>query len=127
MNFVMQYYKKKEIDIKFKNNSESEESDFNESEEELSEDIKTFSDELMKRYNFDTRKTEDTRKKEKSDFNENGINIDGLNKDGYNINGLNKDGLNKDGYNINGLNKDGLDKNGLNISGIEGNRIKYPK
>ena len=57
----------KKRDIKLKKNCESEESDFNESEEELIEDIKKFSDELMKKYNFDdydTRKKGDTRKKE---------------------------------------------------------------
>ena len=70
---------------------------------------------------------DDTRKKEKSDFNECGINIDGLDRDGYNINGIDENGLNRDGYNINGKDKDGVDKNGLNINGIEGNRIKYPK
>ena len=47
----------------------------------------------------------------KSNFNEHGININGLDKDGYNINGLDKDGLDKDGYNING---------------IKGTRKKYP-
>ena len=51
------------------------------------------------------------KKKEKSYFNEHGININGLDKDGYNINGLDKDGLDKDGYNING---------------IKGTREKYP-
>ena len=51
------------------------------------------------------------KKKEKSDFNEHGININGLEKDGYNINDLDKDGLDKDGYNING---------------IKGTREKYP-
>ena len=50
---------------------------------------------------------DDTRKKEESDFNKYGIDINGLNRDGYKINGLDKDGLDKDGYNINGLDKDG--------------------
>ena len=59
---------------------------------------------------------------EKLDFNEYGVNIDGLSKDGLNINGLDKNG-----YNINGIDKNGVDKNGLNINGIEGNRTKYPK
>ena len=57
---------------------------------------------------------DDTRKKEKSDFNEYDIDID--------INGLNRDG-----YNINGIDENGVDKNGLNINGIEGTREKYPK
>ena len=43
------------------------------------------------------------KKKEKSDFNEHGININGLDKDGYNINGVDEDGLDKDGFNINGI------------------------
>ena len=42
-------------------------------------------------------------KKEKSDFNEHGININGLDKDGYNINGVDEDGLDKDGFNINNI------------------------
>ena len=41
--------------------------------------------------------------KKKSNFNEHGININGLDKDGYNINGLDKNGLDKDDYNINGI------------------------
>ena len=55
---------------------------------------------------------DDTRKKEKSDFNENNIDINSLNKDGYNINGVDQNGV---------------DKNGLNINGIKGTRKKYPK
>ena len=39
----------------------------------------------------------------KSNFNEHGININGLDIDGYNINGLDKNDLDKDGYNINGI------------------------
>ena len=50
-------------------------------------------------------------KEKKSDFNERGININGLDKDGYNINGVDEDGLNKDGFNINS---------------IKGTRKKYP-
>ena len=65
---------------------------------------------------------DDTGKKEKSDLNEYGINIDGLDKDGYNINGLDEYGLDRDGYNINGV-----DRNGYNINGIEGTRKKYSK
>ena len=57
--------------------------------------------------------------KEKSDFNEYGINIDGLDRDGYNINGLDEHGLDRDSYNINGVNKNGIDRNGYNINGIE--------
>ena len=60
-----------------------------------------------KKYNFDDIKDDiedfDFDDKEKSNFNEHGININGLDKDGYNINGLDKDGLDKDGYNINGI------------------------
>ena len=70
---------------------------------------------------------DDTRKKEKSGFNEYCIDINGLNRDGYNINGIDENGLNRDGYNINGVDKNGLDKNGLNINGIEGTKQKYPK
>ena len=55
---------------------------------------------------------DDTRKKEKSDFNEYGIDINGLNRDGYNTNGIDENGLDRDGYNING---------------IEGTIKKYPK
>ena len=69
----------------------------------------------------------DTRKKEKSGFNEYGIDINGLNIDGYNINGIDENGLNGDGYNINGVDKNGLDKNGLNRNGIEGTKEKYPR
>ena len=66
-------------------------------------------------------------RKEKSDLNEYGINIDGLDRDGYNINGLDEYGLDRDGYNINGVNKNGIDRNGYNINGIEGTRKKYSK
>ena len=55
---------------------------------------------------------DDTRKKEKSDFNEYDMDVNSLNKDGYNINGV-------DEY--------GIDKNGLNINGIKGTRKKNPK
>ena len=48
---------------------------------------------------------------EKSNFNEYGLDINGLDKDGYNINGLDDYGLDKDGYDING---------------IKGTREKYP-
>ena len=66
-------------------------------------------------------------RKEKSDFNEYGINIDGLDRDGYNVNGLDEYGLDRDVYNINGVNKNGIDRNGYNINGIEGTRKKYSK
>ena len=46
-----------------------------------------------------------------SNFNEHGVDINGLDKDGYNINDINKYGVNKDGFNING---------------IKGTRKKYP-
>ena len=49
--------------------------------------------------------------KKKSKFNEYGIDINGLDKDGYNINGV-------DRY--------GVDKNGFNIYNVEGTRKKYP-
>ena len=55
---------------------------------------------------------DDTRKKEKSDFNEYDIDINGLNRDGYNVNGVDRNGV---------------DRNGLNINGIEGTIKKYPK
>ena len=90
--------------------------------------MKKIYDYLNKKYNLndfdkdDTEKKYDTRKKEKSDFNEYGINIDGLDRDGYNINGIDENGVDRDGCNINGV-----DKNGPTINGIEGNRIKYPK
>ena len=61
------------------------------------------------------------------DFNEYGINIDVLDRDGYNINDLDENGLDRDGYNINGVDKSGVDRDSFNINGIEGNRIKYPK
>ena len=41
--------------------------------------------------------------KKKSDFNEHGIDINGLDKDGYNINGVDKYCVNKDGFNINNI------------------------
>ena len=55
---------------------------------------------------------DDTINKEESDFNEYGIDINGLDRDGYNINGVNRNGV---------------DKDGLNINGIEGTTQKYPK
>ena len=48
--------------------------------------------------------------KKKSNFNEYGIDINGLDKDGYNINGIDINGVDKDGFNINN---------------IEGTRKKY--
>ena len=39
----------------------------------------------------------------KSNFNEYGIDINCLDKDGYNINGVDKDGVDKDGFNINNV------------------------
>ena len=51
-------------------------------------------------------------RKEKSDFNEYGINIDGLDRDGYNLNGVDKNGI---------------DRNSYNINGIEGTRKKHSK
>ena len=74
-------------------------------------------EEFMKRYNIDYKQKEniekfikycnifDTKKEEKSDFNEHGININGLNEDGYNINGKDEYGLDEDDYNINGLDR----------------------
>ena len=62
---------------------------------------------LIKYYNIF-----DTKKEERSDFNEHGININGLDINGYNINGL-------DEY--------GLDRNSYNINDVEGTRKKYPK
>ena len=79
-------------------------------------------EELIKIYNIF-----DTKKEEKSDFNEHGINITGLDRNGYNINGLDEYGSDEDGYNINGLDRNGLDRNGYNINGVEGTRKKYPK
>ena len=55
---------------------------------------------------------DDTRKKEKSDFNEYNIDINSLNKDGYNINGVDENGV---------------DKNRLNINGIKGTRKNIQK
>ena len=55
---------------------------------------------------------DDTRKKEKSNFNEYNIDINSLNKDGYDINGVDENGI---------------DKTGLNINDIKGTRKKYPK
>ena len=55
---------------------------------------------------------DDTRKKEKSDFNEYNIDINSLNKDGYDINGVDENGI---------------DKNGLNINGIKGTRKNIQK
>ena len=55
---------------------------------------------------------DDTRKKEKSDFNEYNIDINSLDKDGYNINGVDEMGV---------------DKNGFNINGIKGTRKKFSK
>ena len=65
---------------------------------------------------------DDTRKKEKLDFNEYGIDINGLNRDGYNINGIDENGLDRDYYNVNGI-----DRDGYNINGIEETIKKYPK
>ena len=49
--------------------------------------------------------------KKESNFNEYGIDINGLDKDGYNINGVDRYGVDKDGFNINN---------------VEGTRKKYP-
>ena len=70
---------------------------------------------------------DDTRKKEKSDFNEYGIDINGLNRNGYNINGIEENGLDKDGYNINGVDRNGIDRDCCNINGIEETIKKYSK
>ena len=70
---------------------------------------------------------DDTRNKEKSDFNGYDIDINCLNRDGYNINGVDITGLNRDGYNVNGVDRNGVDRNSLNINGIEGTIKKYPK
>ena len=70
---------------------------------------------------------DDTRKKEKSDFNEYGIDINGLNRDSYNINDIDENGLDRDGYNINGIDINGIDRDSYNINGIEGTIKKYPK
>ena len=64
-------------------------------------------------------------KNKKSDFNEFGIDINGLNRDGYNINGIDENGLNRDDYNINGIDENSLDRDGYNINGIEGTIKKY--
>ena len=66
-------------------------------------------------------------KKKKSDFNEYGIDINGLNRDGYNINGIDENGLDRDGYNINGINRNGIDRDGYKINDIEGTIKKYPQ
>ena len=71
-------------------------------EDDIVDDIEDF--------NFDNK-----RNKEKSDFNEHGTNINGLDKDGYNINGVDEDGLDKDGFNINNI------KGTRVIKGIKGN------
>ena len=66
-------------------------------------------DNMRKKYNFDDIKDDidnfdfDDKRKNKSNFNENGIDINGLDKDGYNINGIDKYGVNKDGFNINNI------------------------
>ena len=46
---------------------------------------------------------DDTRKKEKSDFNEYNIDINSLDKDGYKINGVDENGVDKNGFNMNGI------------------------
>ena len=48
----------------------------------------------------------------RKNFNEHGIDVNGLDKDGYNINGINKYGVNKDGLNMMASGK------GLNISSL---------
>ena len=55
--------------------------------------------------------TEEVAKKTSEFYNENGFDINSLNKNGYNINGLDENGLNEYGYNINGT---------------KGNVIMYP-
>ena len=66
-------------------------------------------DNTRKKYNFDDIEDDiedfdfDYKRKKESNFNENGININGVDKDGYNINGVDKDGVNKDGFNINNI------------------------
>ena len=41
-----------------------------------------------------------TRKKEESDFNQYGIDINGVDRDGYNINDIVLNGVDRNGYNI---------------------------
>ena len=67
------------------------------------------------------------KKKKESDFNQYGIDINGLDRNGYNINGVDVNGVNRNGYNINSVDVNGLDKNGLNINGIKGTKKIYPK
>ena len=67
------------------------------------EEIKIYLEELIKKY--------DDAGKIESNFNEYGIDINGLDKDGYNINGVYRYGVDKDGFNINN---------------VEGTRKKYP-
>ena len=79
---------------------------------EKKDDIKDDIEDDIEDFNFDKkRKRGCTRKKEKSNFNKHGIDINGLDKDGYNVNGIDKYGVNKDGFNINN---------------IKGTRKKYP-
>ena len=165
LRHLINYYKKsKKLEKKFEKHKESE---FEECEEELDEKTKKYMEQLMKKYNVDdnTRKKDDIennvkdfnfdnkRKKEKSDFNEHDININGL--DGFNrsnikgtrkkylnrkVNwiyndgiyydqyGFDEKGLNKDGYDIylfeeKGLNKDGLNKYGYKQSSGRGLNI----
>ena len=62
-----------------------------------------------------------------TDFNEYGIDINGLNRDGYNKNCIDENGLDREGYNINGIDRNGIDRDGYNINGIERTIKRYPK
>ena len=107
--------------------------------EKIDDKTEKYIEEFIKRYNIDYKQKDnikkliknynifDTKKEEKSDFNEHEININGLDRNRYNIIGLDEYGLDEDGYSINGLDRNGLDRNGYNINGVEGTRKKYPK
>ena len=61
------------------------------------------------------------------DFNEYGIDVNGMDKNGYHINGINEHGADRDDYNINRVDKNGIDRNDLNMNGIKGTKKRYPK
>ena len=109
-------YKQKYVEMLDKSKEKDTNMPLLETEEEAAENIADIYE-----------RKDDTRKKEESDFNEYGIDINGLNRDGYNINGINEYGVDRDSYDINGVGRNGIDRNSLNINGIEGTRKRYPK
>ena len=68
------------------------------------------------------RKKDNTRKKKFDDIEDD---VEDFDFD-YNEYGIDINDLDKDGYNINGVDEYGINKDGLNINNIKGTREKHP-